>query len=347
MHLIGGGRMNRSKKIDKIVIVQRTTPKTLRNDVEKNLTESNLDAFDLDHLTLIKINGNYDRNYPGSDTSSWFLDALLKGLQKYGFKKLKVVEGDGYLYTAERMIQNTGLLKICEKNNVPFMSYERLPRDEHELPLILKESQLFNVPVFHTHGFAIVSCATKNLFGLLPKSREKYHEGLSEKLLELYNLVKPFTIVDGTVGMKGDSTRRGDPVRLDLIAMGWDTLSIDAIASKIMGYSFEDIPLLKLALEKKFLYHPIEVSGDFKWETLPEYDFNFGYSRPKKLSLWLHSHKSTKAVIEKKGIKKIFHFLRGTYETYTYYKKKDKIFNGPWMEYKTINDNESNEGENI
>lgn len=32
--------------------------------------------------TLIKINANYDRDWPGCNTSRWFIDALLKNLKK-------------------------------------------------------------------------------------------------------------------------------------------------------------------------------------------------------------------------------------------------------------------------
>ena len=135
------------------------------------------------------------------------MDALLYALKELNISNIIVVEGDGYLYSAEKMIKNTGLLNICNKYDVPFKSYEHLERNSDDLPLLLTNSQLINVPVFHTHGFAIISCATKNLFGLLPKSRWKYHDRIEEKLIELYDKVNPiYTIVDGTVGMKGDST---------------------------------------------------------------------------------------------------------------------------------------------
>lgn len=321
---------------NKSVFVKNTTPESLKKDVFNVLKKTYVEKVNPKNRTLIKINGNHDIEYPGSDTSSWFLDALLYSLRNFDFDEITVVEGNGYLYSAEKMIKNTGLIDICNKYDVPFKSYENLERDETELPLMLKNSQLINVPVFHTHGFAIVSCATKNLFGLLPKSRWKYHDCLEEKLIELYNKVKPvYTIVDGTVGLKGDSTRRGDPVQLDLIAAGWDTLEIDVVATKIMGYSIGDIPLLKYAKEIDVLQKDsVEVIGDYNWKSLPINDFSFSYSGPKSLSLWLHKHATTKKLVEWDPMNRVFHKFRGMYETYTFWKKKKRLFNGPWMEYK-------------
>lgn len=321
---------------EKSVFVKNTSPESLKEDILDVLKKTYVDKVKSRNMTVIKINGNHDIEYPGSDTSSWFLDVLLYSLKELGFNEIIVVEGDGYLYSAEKMIKNTGLINICNKYDVPFKSYEHLERDENDLPSILKDSQLINVPVFHTHGFAIISCATKNLFGLLPKSRWKYHDCLEEKLIELYNKVKPiYTIVDGTVGLKGDSTRRGDPVQLDLIAAGWDTLEIDVLAAKIMGYTIDDIPLLKYAKENNVLQKDsVEVFGDYTWQSLPIHDFSFSYSGPKNFSLWLHKHATTKKIVQWDPMNKLFHKFRGMYEVYTFWKKKKKLFTGPWMEYK-------------
>jgi uncharacterized protein (DUF362 family) len=332
---MGGKGYNMNDTSKKCVFIKNTTPESLKKDVLDVLKKTYVNKVKSRNKTVIKINGNHYIEYPGSNTSSWFLDALLYSLKELDFNEIVVVEGDGYLYSAEKMIKNTGLLNICNKYDVPFKSYEYLERDEDELPLILKNSQLINVPVFHTHGFALISCATKNLFGLLPKSRWKYHDCLEEKLVELYHKVKPvYTIVDGTVGLKGDSTRRGDPIQLDLIGAGWDTLCVDIIAAKIMGYTTDEIPLLKYAKEENNFEANLEVIGDYDLDNLPTYDFRFSYSGPKKFSMWLHNHKMSKLIIESWLINNIFHKFRGMYEVYSFYRKKKKIFSGPWMEYK-------------
>ena len=319
------------------VYVYNTAPKSLNRDMEKILMDPGLN-LDPHKKTLLKINGNHDKEYPGSNTSRWFLDALLAGLKKRGFKDISVIEGAGYLFSATRMIKNTRLLEICEKHNVPFIDYEELPRDENGLPKMINGEQLINVPVMHTHGFAVVSCATKNYFGLIPKSRWVYHESLEEKLIELYEVVNvttdSVTIVDGTVGQKGDSTRTGNPVKLDLIIVGKDELAVDIVVAKIMGFSIEDIPLLKYAREKGYINFGIDIGGDYSsFESLPQYNFGFERTKAKKTSIWLHHNLITKFFIERQPFRGIFHKLRELYQDYVYYKKKEYLFSGEWMEY--------------
>jgi hypothetical protein len=151
--------IEREKMRTEDVYVYNTTPKSLKIDMEKILEDTRLN-LDPAKKTFLKINGNHDKEYPGSNTSRWFLDALLAGFKKRGFTDISVIEGAGYLFSATRMIKNTRLLGICEKHKIPFIDYEDLPRDGNDLPKMLYGSQLINVPVMHTHGFAVVSCAT-------------------------------------------------------------------------------------------------------------------------------------------------------------------------------------------
>lgn len=189
---------------------------------------------------------------------------------------------------------------------------------------------MINVPVFHSHAIAVMSCATKNLFGLLPKTRRKYHSTLSEKLLELYQNVKSFTLVDGTVGLAGESTRRGIPQRLDLILAGLDTLAIDFVVAKIMDFSPYQIPLLKVAMERGMLEtKEIKIEGEFSWESLPHYNFNFDVSMPRRIIMSLES-----SFLESWSVFRWWETrLEWMYHNYSYFIKKKQLFDGPWMEY--------------
>jgi uncharacterized protein (DUF362 family) len=314
------------------VYVYKTSPKTLEMDIEKVLNTSDFQELNPRKETLIKINANYDRDWPGCNTSRWFLDALLKNLRKRGFDSLRVIEGDLKLQPAVKTINAIGIDKILEKYEVPFLPIENLPR-ENELTMILKNSQLISTPVLHTHTFAVISVAAKNLYGLLPIYREKYHNTLSEKLLELVKDVKVFTLVDGTVGLEGGSMRMGNPVKTDLILTGGNPIAIDVIAAKIMGFSIEKVPYLKLARERGMINN-IEIEGDFSEDNLPQYNFEFGNSRLSNLDLWLRGNRITGRLF---GYGSLFDRLgnhaRRIYTGYVYHKKKEKVLNGDWKEY--------------
>jgi uncharacterized protein (DUF362 family) len=283
--------------------------------------------------TFLKINGNFDFVYPGANTSGWFLDGLLAALRDHGFQKLTVVEGDLPDFTADQMIQRTGLIRVLQRYNVPFLNYESLPRDDGEVPLIFQDAQLINVPVFHTHGYAVISCATKNLFGLLPKFRRKYHKILSQKLLELTHRVKVFTIVDGTVGLQGESTRRGMPRRLDLILTGWNPIALDAVAATIMGYRVGDIPVLTLAQEGGMLnLDDIQVGGDFTWDTLPKISFDLGISGHRRVIRALDGSKIGDLPL----LVWVISRLRRAFHYCNYFLHRKSLFDGPWMEYERV-----------
>jgi len=315
-----------------VVYISKTSPATLESDIEKILNTPDFQRLNPNEETYIKINANYDRFWPGCNTSKWFLDALLKNLRSRGFSDLKVIEGDLKFQPALKTIRAIGIDKILKKHEVPFLPIENLPRD-NELPTILKNSQLISTPVLHTHTFAVISVAAKNLYGLLPIYREKYHILLSEKLIELVRNVKVFSIVDGTVGLEGGSMRMGNPVRTDLILAGWDPIAIDVVAAKIMGFSIEEVPYLKLAKEKRMI-NGIVIKGDFSKENLPE--FNFTYKTPtlSKLDLWLRKNKIAGKIFEYNSFfDRLANRARRVYTTIVYHLKKRKVLKGNWKGY--------------
>jgi len=103
------------------VYVYKTSPKTLGSDVEKVLDTENFQKMNPEKETYIKINANYDRDWPGCNTSRWFLDVLLRDLKNKGFKDLKLIEGDLKSQPAVGTIEVIGVRDLLEKHNVPFV----------------------------------------------------------------------------------------------------------------------------------------------------------------------------------------------------------------------------------
>ncbi len=315
------------------VHVFKTSPKTLDTAIGRVLATPEFQKFDPDEKTYIKINANYDREWPGCNTSKWFLDSLLKNLRQKSFKDLTVIEGDLKLQPAERTIKITEIDNVLNRYNVPFLAIEELPR-ENEIPRILKNSQLISTPVLHTHTFAVISVATKNLYGLLPVYREKYHHMLSEKLHELYRNVEVFSIVDGTVGLEGGSMRMGTPQKTDLVLAGWDTIGIDIIASKIMGFPVNGVPYLKLAKDRGIIDETV-LKGDFSPQELPNFNFAYEESQMSKMDLW--TRRNFKFLFKYDGIlDKFFNNMRRRYTASVYEKKIDKVMRGDWKEYEEV-----------
>jgi len=310
------------------VAVFKTSPSTLVEDIRSALAAAEISKWDAKAPTYIKMNGNYDRHYPGSNTSPWFMDALLKVLCDEGFDKLTVIEGDLPYFTADQMIQRTGMIEILNRYGVPFHNYEHDERDENKIPKMLLDAQVVNVPVPHGHGFAVVSCAVKNLFGLLPNPRRKYHRRLSETILMLNEKVRPLTIVDATVGLIGPSTRRGKPIRMDLVIAGADAVAIDVLLSEMMGYGIEQIPHLKLAQDKG-LVAEIALAGDYQRERLPRFLWPLQLDAGRALANWLESTWVEDLTL----FQAVENLLERLYHHITFLRNRKMLFSGPWMEY--------------
>ena len=140
-----------------------------------------------------------------------------------------------------------------------------------------------------------------------------------------------FTIVDGTVALDSESTRRGNPRRLDILMAGWDNLKIDIVVSWIMGYDNpEEIPLLRMALERRLVQREIAISGDFAdFESLPRFNFKFEHSVIRRIAIFLENTflEDTKSFVYfETQLHKIFHHL-------SYMKRRESLFSGEWMDY--------------
>jgi uncharacterized protein (DUF362 family) len=230
--------------------------------------------LDKDRYVLLKLNLSNETESPGTNTSPWFLWTVINVFKKYGFKKFMAIECDASyaLKIATKALYNTYIGKVLVKHKIPFIQTENIPMND-ELPVILEDMQLVNLPVIHTHDIAVMSVAVKNLYGLLPAYRYRYHAILPEKLLELYQKVKCLTLVDGTVGLEGGTPRVGYRIKTDLILGGYDALAVDYVLSKIMGLDGE-VPMLELAKQKNLLKpEKVEVRGDFSMASLPVYNF--------------------------------------------------------------------------
>ncbi len=313
----------------KTVLALKTSPATLRDDIDRSFAEEPLRGLDPDRPTWVKVNGNFNLAYPGSNTSLWFVRALLEVLRARRFRLTTIVEGDLPEFRAEDMAVSTGLLDTLKPFAVPFLSYERLPRDDRGLPRALSEVQLLNTPVFHTHGHAVISCATKNLFGLLPVDRRKYHAKLSDKLLELARHVPCVTLVDGTVGLEGESTRRGDPVRCDLLLAGDDVLAVDVVAARVMGFSPQEVPLLAMAFERGVIAESdVTVAGDGSTSNLGRKRFHLEIGRVRRLAIWLHG-----LDIDTEPVWAATDPLRVLWHRLNFRRKQARLASGPWKEY--------------
>jgi len=59
------------------------------------------------------------------------------------------------------------------------------------------------------------------------------------------------TVVDGLYGFEGGGEQGGRPVKMDLIIAGENAVSVDAVASAVMGFDPSKIQYLRYAEERE------------------------------------------------------------------------------------------------
>jgi uncharacterized protein (DUF362 family) len=98
--------------------------------------------------------------------------------------------------------------------------------------------------------------AVKNSFGgLLREVRHYAHKYMHEVLVDLLYMQRElhpavFTVMDGTVAGDGAGPRTMIPRVKNLILAATDSVAIDAIAARLMGFDPLSIPFLRMAHER-------------------------------------------------------------------------------------------------
>lgn len=110
----------------------------------------------------------------------------------------------------------------------------------------------------HFQPDAVVSLSLKNIFGVPAGNiygvgyKNGLHElGLKEAIVDLNKIRKPdFVVIDGIVGGEGYGPLNNEPVNSNIIFAGIDPVAVDTAALTFMGFTVDQIPHVKLAVEE-------------------------------------------------------------------------------------------------
>jgi len=105
--------------------------------------------------------------------------------------------------------------------------------------LVQQADVIISVPKLKTHDQTEMTCAIKNLKGLLTDSGKKanHQEGLFEAVIDLMSAVKPqLAVVDAIICQEGVGPVFGRPVEMNLIVAGKDLVAVDSTCAQLIGY---------------------------------------------------------------------------------------------------------------
>ena len=116
---------------------------------------------------------------------------------------------------------------------------------------VLETDYLINLPVMKGHCQTNMTCAMKNLKGILSdRSKRLFHQkGLMLPIAALNAVYSPsLTIVDSICGDL-DFEEGGNPVDTGRMMIGEDSVLIDTYCASLMGFDISDVPYISLGEE--------------------------------------------------------------------------------------------------
>ena len=145
---------------------------------------------------------------------------------------------------------------------------------------VLYADLVVSMPKLKTHHWAGMTCAMKNLFGVVPGAvygwpKNPLHvHGIPNSILDLTATIRPhFAIVDAVVAMEGDGPIMGTPRQLGCVVMGADLVAVDATSARMIGLDPAQLQYLRDA--GGFLGHLDSRRIDLRGETFARFASEF------------------------------------------------------------------------
>lgn len=279
------------------VAILKTQPSTVLEDYHRlmNLADykSHLPA---DKQTALKINISWHFFFPGSSTTPWQLEGVIRAMKRDGYSPSKIhgchnrtVVIDAHLGERENKhlnvirnhnLENCHLYEGSEWINIrdavgdladKFICLNQVYPEGFMIPKSFIGSNIIHLPTVKTHVFTTTTGAMKNAFGgLLNERRHWTHPVIHETLVDLLMIQKKihsglFAVMDGTFAGDGPGPRCMMPHVKNVILASADQVAIDAVAAKLMGFDPMSIRFIRMAHEKGLGcgdYRDIEIVGD-------------------------------------------------------------------------------------
>lgn len=291
------------------VVVLKTSTKSILDDYRKLMHLGEYKKFIFkDKDTLLKLNLSWTKYFPACSSQPWQVEGVVRTLIEDGYSKEKIfpVENKTVVTNPRKGAINNKWLPILEKYGLSFIPLPEVEWDKYEfkgkflkidkifpkgieIPKMFIGKNIIHLPTVKTHGHSVTTGAIKNAFGgLLKEVRHYAHKYIHEVLVDLMIMQKElhpgiFAVMDGTVGGNGAGPRTMVPKIKNYILASSDSVAIDAIAAKMMGFNPMEIPYIKMCHERGLgLGDPdqIEIIG----ENIS--DINFGFKTKRSPVIW-------------------------------------------------------------
>jgi uncharacterized protein (DUF362 family) len=262
------------------VSLLKTSPATILRDTHQVMNLAGYqDVITKDADTALKVNISWHFFFPGSSTTPWQLEGVIRAMKRDGYDPNlihachnRTVVIDAHLGEAENkqlpVVQAHGLRNIhLYEGDEPwihvrdavgdladkFLCLNQVYPDGFMIPRRFIGENIVHLPTVKTHVFTTTTGAMKNAFGgLLNERRHWTHPVIHETLVDLLMIQKRihkgvFAVMDGTFAGDGPGPRCMTPHVKNVMLASADQVAIDAVAAKLMGFDPLSIKYIRLA----------------------------------------------------------------------------------------------------
>jgi hypothetical protein len=291
------------------VAVVRTDAENVVADYGKLLDLADYKStLDFTQDTILKLNLSWTKYFPACSSQPWQVEGVIKKFLDDGMprEKLLPVENKTVVTNPIEGAKNNLWTPILNQYDVGFtplpgvewivyqfkeklMKLDQIFPEGIQIPKMYVGRQIVHLPTIKTHGHSTTTGAIKNSFGgLLKEVRHYAHKYMHEVLVDLMIMQKElhpsiFAVMDGTVAGDGAGPRTMIPRSKNLILASADSVAIDAVAAKLMGFDPMSIPYLRMCHERGLgvaQMNEIEIVG----EDISE--INFHFQTKKSFVIW-------------------------------------------------------------
>lgn len=195
----------------------------------------------------------------GATTHPEVVAGIIEYLQERGYQNILVMEGSWVGDRTWDSVEACGYDRLVEQYGVTFVDAQKEASYEADCAgmtlqlcdCVRRADFIINVPVLKGHCQTKVTCALKNMKGLLPnKEKRRFHAlGLHKPIAHLAaGIHQDFIVADHICGDL-DFEDGGNPVVCNCVMAAADPVLMDAYACHLLHYQVEEVPYIKMAAE--------------------------------------------------------------------------------------------------
>lgn len=195
----------------------------------------------------------------GATTHPELVGAVIAYLQQHGFANLAIIESSWVGDSTTRAYHVCGYEDLSRRYKIPLIDVKKdrtIPHKAGGITIemsqqIMEADYLISFPVLKGHCQTNLTCALKNMKGCISdSSKRQFHSLGLHRPIALLNQVRAadMVIVDGICGDL-DFEEGGNPVSMNRLIAGRDSVLIDRFAADLLGFEPEEIPYIGLAAQ--------------------------------------------------------------------------------------------------